>query len=150
MPPIKDINAALLRTCRAIYEETFPILYGNNRFVFHRPSQITEFAFGTLCFPLGRHFLDSPFGNAFKCNVRILAVDITGIAMSQSRTPTIPRPKIPRIDTNICLGKIFDASFHDLETKIRPTSAYKGLGGVLTAIIRAPISHLSCPGRLVS
>ena len=52
IPPIEDINAALLRTCRAIYEETFPILYWNNRFVFCHPSQITEFAFGKLYFPL--------------------------------------------------------------------------------------------------
>ena len=96
-PPIKDIDAALLRTCRAIYGETFPILYGNNRFVFFRASQIPKFAFGKLYFPLRRHILDSPFGHALKCNVRILAADITGVAgcISQSLTPTIPLQKNP-------------------------------------------------------
>ena len=94
-PPIKDIDAALLRTCRAIYEETFPILYGNNRFVFFRTSEIPKFAFGKLYFPLGRHFLDSPFGHAVNCNVRILVVNITGVAgyIPQSLTPTIPLQK---------------------------------------------------------
>lgn len=29
--PPKELSAALLRTCRAIYEETMPILYGNQR-----------------------------------------------------------------------------------------------------------------------
>ena len=44
----KDIGADLLRTCRAIYEETVPILYGKNRFEFYAPSQISTFAFGEL------------------------------------------------------------------------------------------------------
>ena len=72
-PPVKDIDAALLRTCRAIYEETFPILYGNNHFSFYCTRAITEFAFGRLYFPLGRHLLDSPLGRGLKCNVRIPA-----------------------------------------------------------------------------
>ena len=79
-PPAKDIDAALLRTCRAIYEEPFPILYGNNCFVFYHTSQIIEFAFGKLYFPFGRHLLDSPLGHALKCNVRIPATKITGVA----------------------------------------------------------------------
>ena len=91
-PPIEDIDAVLLRTCRAIYEETLPILYANNRFVFYHTNQITEFAFGNLCFPLGRHLLDSLFGHTLKCNVRIPAAHITGVARcsSQSLTLTIP------------------------------------------------------------
>ena len=90
--PIQDINAALLRTCRAIYDETFPILYGNNRFVFDHMSQITDFAFGKLYFPLGRHLLDGSLGHMLKCNVRIPATNTTGVAgcIPQSVTPTIP------------------------------------------------------------
>ena len=118
-PPIKGIDAALLRTCRAIYEETFPILYGNNRFVFYRSSHITKFAFGMLYFPLRRHLLDIPFEHALKCNVRIPAVNITGVAelISQSLTSTIPSQKNPRIDIKICLGETFDASFYDFEVR---------------------------------
>ena len=48
-PQVDDIDAAILRTSRAIYKETFPILYGNNRFVFSAPTQISTFAFGELC-----------------------------------------------------------------------------------------------------
>ena len=48
-PPVGDIDAAILRTSRAIYEETFPILYGNNCFIFSAPIQISTFAFGELC-----------------------------------------------------------------------------------------------------
>ena len=120
-PPIKDIDAALLRTCRAVYEETFPILYGNNRFVFFRTSQISKFAFGKPYFPLGRYFLDSPLGHALKCNVRILTVNITGAAgfISQSLTPTIPLQKKHRIDTKIYLREAFDASLHDFEVRNR-------------------------------
>ena len=96
-PPIKDIDAVLLRTCRAIYEETFPILYGNNRSVFYRASQIIKFAFGKLYFPLRRHILDTPFEHALKCNVRIPAVNINGVAgcISQFLTSTIPSQRKP-------------------------------------------------------
>ena len=163
-PPAKDIDAALLRTCRAIYEETFPILYGNNSFVFYHTSEITEFAFGKLYFPFGRHLLDSPLGQALKCNVRIPAIGITGVAgcISQSLTPMIPL-LTTRIDTNIYAGKTFDASFHDFEVSKRhrkcnefPVTARRArsrlvrLGRIPAAIIRAAFSHLSCAGRLAS
>ena len=45
---IRAIDAALLRTCKAIYHETICILYRMNRFVFYKPSDITEFAHAGL------------------------------------------------------------------------------------------------------
>lgn len=159
-PPIKDIDAALLRTCRAIYEETFPILYGNNRFVFYHTSQITEFAFGNLYFPLGRHLLDSPLGRALKCNVRIPAMNITGLAgcISQTLTPIISLQRTC-IDANICVGKTLDTSLHDFEVGTRldrkwavERRARRGLVrlGRIPPTIRAVSSQFSRAGRFVS
>ena len=42
--PISDLDSRLMRTCRAVYEETLPILYGNNIFEFHSPTAISLFA----------------------------------------------------------------------------------------------------------
>ena len=70
-PSYKDIDSALLRTCRAIYEETFPILYGNNHFLFDDPSKIRTFAFGRLHFTSGQHFSSDPFGIRLKQNLRL-------------------------------------------------------------------------------
>ncbi|CAD6564291.1 MAG: hypothetical protein ASARMPREDX12_002614 [Alectoria sarmentosa] len=73
-PPNNDIDAAILRTSRAIYEETFPILYGKNRFAFHSPSQIPTFAFGELCKLFGR----SPLSDSFRVSLeRYLKILVT-------------------------------------------------------------------------
>ena len=45
---IRAIDAALLRTCKAIYHETIRILYHRNRFYFCKPSDIKEFAHAGL------------------------------------------------------------------------------------------------------
>lgn len=41
--PISDISATLLRTCRKVYNEALPILYGRNVFIFSRPKAIDNF-----------------------------------------------------------------------------------------------------------
>ena len=41
---IEAIDAALLRTCRAIYSEAIRILYGMNRFYFRIPRDVKQFA----------------------------------------------------------------------------------------------------------
>ena len=41
---IEVIDAALLRTCRAVYHDAVGILYGVNRFEFRQPRDIEEFA----------------------------------------------------------------------------------------------------------
>jgi len=41
--PIPGLDAAILRTCRSIYEEALPILYGRNTFLFQHPDQIRAF-----------------------------------------------------------------------------------------------------------
>ena len=42
--PISDLDSRLMRTCRAVYEETLPILYGSNTFEFHSPNAMSLFA----------------------------------------------------------------------------------------------------------
>lgn len=41
---IDAIDAALLRTCRTVYQEAIRILYGMNRFHFSNPTEIEDFA----------------------------------------------------------------------------------------------------------
>ena len=38
-PPNDDVDAAVLRTSRAIYEEIFPVLYGKNGSAVYAPSR---------------------------------------------------------------------------------------------------------------
>lgn len=40
---IHDIDAIFLRTCRKIYNETMPVLYGENTFIFERADEVTAF-----------------------------------------------------------------------------------------------------------
>lgn len=42
--PIPDIDARILQTCRLIYEETLPILYGKNTFRFDNPNSMSLFS----------------------------------------------------------------------------------------------------------
>ncbi len=41
--PISDVSATLLRTCRMVYNEALPILYGRNVFIFSSPAAIDNF-----------------------------------------------------------------------------------------------------------
>ena len=41
--PIPDLDAMILRTCRLIYSEALPILYGYNVFQFDSPSSVRCF-----------------------------------------------------------------------------------------------------------
>ncbi len=45
---LEVIDAALLRTCRAVYHDAVGILYGANRFHFRKPRDVEEFAHGRL------------------------------------------------------------------------------------------------------
>ncbi|KAL8834372.1 MAG: hypothetical protein Q9170_003782 [Blastenia crenularia] len=47
-PDHPDLDAAIIRTCRQVYEEALPILYVKNRFVFDNPECIEAFHFGRL------------------------------------------------------------------------------------------------------
>ena len=59
--PIPCIDAAILRTCRLIYSETLPILYGQNTFEFSSANAIRSFQSKSLIgYPLGRPFFLSP------------------------------------------------------------------------------------------
>ena len=40
---IADIDATITRTCRAVYDETMPVLYGQNVFLFEKPDDIKDF-----------------------------------------------------------------------------------------------------------
>ena len=40
---IADVDATFMRTCRSVYDETMPILYGNNVFLFDNPDGIEQF-----------------------------------------------------------------------------------------------------------
>lgn len=52
---IPHIDAAILRTCRQIYSETLPILYGQNTFEFSSANAIRSFQSKSLVgYPLGR------------------------------------------------------------------------------------------------
>lgn len=44
--PILDIDSCLMRTCRLIYKETSPVLYGNNTFEFNSSHSMKIFAHG--------------------------------------------------------------------------------------------------------
>lgn len=53
--PIPQIDSAILRTCRMIYSEALPILYGQNTFEFSTASAIRSFQSKSLIgYPLGR------------------------------------------------------------------------------------------------
>ena len=53
--PIPGIDAAILRTCRLIYSETLPVLYGQNTFDFSSANAIRSFQSKSLIgYPLGR------------------------------------------------------------------------------------------------
>ena len=41
--PLAEIDPTILRTCRAIYDEALPILYGENTFYFSRPEKMAAF-----------------------------------------------------------------------------------------------------------
>ena len=43
-----NIDSALMRTCRKMYQETLPVLYGENKFVFRRPEDLEAFREGNL------------------------------------------------------------------------------------------------------
>ena len=47
-PPSHDIDSAILRTCRLIYQEALPILYGSNLFEFRTVDQIQSFQYGFI------------------------------------------------------------------------------------------------------
>ena len=56
--PISYISAALLRTCRTVYKEGLPILYGRNVFDFSHPEAIRKFRHcGIDEFPRSRFLL---------------------------------------------------------------------------------------------
>ena len=60
---IPDIDAAIVRTCRRVYDETMPILYGNNRFVFKKAEDVSSFERKILkTFPLREGLPASIFG----------------------------------------------------------------------------------------
>lgn len=42
-PPVGDIDAAILRTCRAIYHEALPLLYDSTLFLFRSVTEIENF-----------------------------------------------------------------------------------------------------------
>lgn len=53
--PIPQVDSAVLRTCRAIYSEALPILYGQNTFEFSSANAIRSFQSRSLIgYPLGR------------------------------------------------------------------------------------------------
>ena len=53
--PIPQIDSAVLRTCRQIYSEALPILYGQNTFEFSSVNAIRSFQSKSLIgYPLGR------------------------------------------------------------------------------------------------
>ncbi len=53
--PIPQIDSAILRTCRMIYSEALPILYGQNTFEFSSANAIRSFQSKSLIgYPLGR------------------------------------------------------------------------------------------------
>lgn len=57
--PIPNIDAAVLRTCRLVYSEALPILYGQNTFEFSSANAIRAFQSKSLIgYPLG---MPSPF-----------------------------------------------------------------------------------------
>lgn len=63
---IPEIDSAILRTCRLIYSEALPILYGQNTFEFSSANAIRSFQSKSLIsYPLGGH-LESA-GIAFIC-----------------------------------------------------------------------------------
>lgn len=82
-PPNDDIDAAILRTSRAIYEETFPILYGKNRFIFYAPSQIPTFAFGELCKLSGHSSLSDTFNISLKSYGRLSMLRSLSLILSK-------------------------------------------------------------------
>ena len=46
--PIQGLEPAILRTCRSIYLQALPILYGNNTFSFDSRESLNEFTHGGL------------------------------------------------------------------------------------------------------
>ncbi|KAL8972152.1 MAG: hypothetical protein Q9183_000691 [Haloplaca sp. 2 TL-2023] len=45
---VKDIDSAILRVCRTIYDEALPVLYGQNTFEFCKARKLRDFSHGIL------------------------------------------------------------------------------------------------------
>lgn len=90
-PHVEEINTAILRTCRKIYQEAIHILYGTNRFCFRRPKSIEKFGhrglgntpFGIYCskppYPVG----NVPYGRLTM--IRFLNLKIAPASTGDSR-----------------------------------------------------------------
>lgn len=67
--PIPGLDAVVLRTCRAVYNEALPILYGRNTFFFTSSHALFEFAGDDLpkALPTGDNFFQT--GNVFNFQV---------------------------------------------------------------------------------
>ncbi|KAI4203671.1 MAG: hypothetical protein LQ350_001672 [Teloschistes chrysophthalmus] len=48
LKPVRDIDSAVLRVCRSIYNEALPILYGKNTFEFSKPRKLRDFSHAGL------------------------------------------------------------------------------------------------------
>ncbi|KAL8778921.1 MAG: hypothetical protein Q9203_001604 [Teloschistes exilis] len=48
LKPVRDIDSAILRVCRSIYNEALPILYGRNTFEFCKPRKLRDFSHAGL------------------------------------------------------------------------------------------------------
>ncbi|KAL8659107.1 MAG: hypothetical protein Q9202_007282 [Teloschistes flavicans] len=46
--PVRDIDSAVLRVCRSVYNEALPILYGKNTFEFCKPRKLRDFSHAGL------------------------------------------------------------------------------------------------------
>lgn len=66
--PIPHIDAAVLRTCRIVYSEALPILYGQNTFEFSSANAIRSFQSKSLIgYPLGMRICFAELGFTLKC-----------------------------------------------------------------------------------
>ena len=105
--PIANLDAVILRTCRAIYNEALPILYGRNTFYFTSSHALFEFAGDDLpkALPTGDSFFLT--GSVFNFQVtqagrlalvRQLVLKLTSMDTSRNTwsIPSLPPPRPPR------------------------------------------------------
>ncbi|CAF9927725.1 MAG: hypothetical protein HETSPECPRED_006658 [Heterodermia speciosa] len=106
--PIANLDAVILRTCRAIYNEALPILYGRNTFYFTSSHALFEFAGDDLpkALPTGDTFFLT--GSVFNFQVtqagrlalvRQLTLKLTSMDTSRNNwsIPSVPPPRPPRL-----------------------------------------------------
>lgn len=115
--PIPQIDSAILRTCRIIYSEALPILYGQNTFEFSSANAIRSFQSKSLIgYPLGRpskiRMCRGPLHTMRPAESNQVAFNLKLAPMGRLTFVRLPQPNFPlfkRIRSTETMSRCFRA-----------------------------------------